>query len=713
MNLRKPVQAVIAVCAASLMLFLAALVPAYAQNKSDITIDDVLERRHVVVRSVDWVDSTTLYAQIRSSSGETTFQTIYSNGRKEPGLSSIAVDTPSAKAILGGSLSPSNDRLVSRVDGEWRVQEFSTLIENSLDLPALPEGVPTAYGWHKIDWAEDGSRVAISEMYDGRQEMLATPEEVEINGVKIQETSPDSDHQIIRATRIIVTDGTGRDAISVSVFPGCYSAGHSFSNRYELFVALTCFETGTPHTRILRMEPDTGVYEEIYRVNSILQESHPKVSPDGKMLAFPLPADGSGWATFLDLGIIDAQTGQVVHRLLPSSDQGITTATDYYWSKDSLSVYVRARSAGLDEVWALSLSGNHQRLMAGDRRRYGMALSPSRDKLSYLTIDGYGYRDVRVFDIAAGQEEIYYVIDDPKEQFNFGRWQQIEWESDDSIRPKGWLITPPNFDPMQKYPLYVDVHGNGTGSDLYLFAPLTLSVANGPLEWHAFAALGYVVFVPDYRMTGNYGPEPIIKARETRIDAIVFDAKDVVTGVNHVVSLGFIDSNRIAMMGHSMGGPRVFKALTDAPTLFAAGVLNESSALDRRSILELASSGPMTGTDSNRYVRTWLGPDIGDDPEPYKANHVLDAVKIETPTLFLRGGYGGKISSSVYASHETAFTLIRQAGTPTRYFTFLDEGHTYSTPEAAGVAFDLVTDWLAEHMPAEPGDPDYIGAVAD
>jgi len=536
-------------------------------------------------------------------------------------------------------------------------------------------------------------------MYDGRRRDGAQVRTETINGVRLEETAPVPDEVSVQITRLIAADLVIGETIGSWIFTGCTSAGHSFSRGPLLYVTLTCFEDTVAHTKLMRINLDTGTPEEIFRADAILQDSHPRLSPDGRYVAFALNDDGSNWAAFMDLAILDASTGEIVQRLRPGPDQGLTPSNGYFWAADGNAIYVRARAAGLDEIWSLSLSGERRRLAGGERRRYGMSVSPDGARLSYITADGYGYRDVRTLDVATGQETVYAVVDDPAADYNLGHWEQIEWASDGGIRPKGWLIKPPAFDPEKRYPLYVYVHGNGIGSDLYLDGAFTGSLSGGPLEWHALAALGYLVFVPDYRMSGNYGPGPIRQSQKERLDGAVYDARDVISGVKHLVSLGSVDPGRIAIMGHSAGGPRTFKALTDEPGLFAAGILNDSSPLDLQSVIQSASTGSRTGSDFNRFLRRLLGPELSEEPGPYKVNYVLDAVNIRTPTLILRGGYGGAVSPTQYVSHELAFTLIRQSGVPAKYITFLDQGHTYTTPEAAIIAFGLVTDWLAEHMP--------------
>lgn len=688
--------------------------PGAAQDRPRITIDDVVDRSRPGLRTIGWLGSESLYARIRSTTGETYLKKFQAGGPAGLDLTAaFDADDLDRTIVRTTSIAPDGERLVSFVDGQWKILNLATKLQSTLIAPELPTGLPENFAWNRIDWAEDGGSVAISEMYDARGRSTAKDNTIEINGVRLQETASVSDRIVVLNTRLLLASIAGDGNMNSWVFPGCTSAGHSFSMQSELFVTLTCFEVDVPHTKIIRINPVTEEYEEIFRASAILQGSHPRISPDGKLLAFALNDDSSNWDGFVDLAIIDSKTGEIVLRLRPSMNKGLAPSSDYYWSADGKSIYVTARASGLDEIWSLSLSGTHQLLAGGDRRRYGMSVSPDGTKLSYTTMDGYGYRDVRKLDTETLNEEIYYVIDDPMSDFTLGNWQQIEWESTNGIRPKGWLITPPDFDPVDQYPLFVYVHGNGTGSDLYLSGAFTGTISGGPLEWHALATLGYIVFVPDYRMSGNYGPEPIKQSRSDQVDGALFDARDVITGVKHLISHGYVDPNSIAIMGHSLGGTRAFKVLIDEPGLFSAAILNDSSALDLRSMLEGASSGTRTGSNFNRFLRMTYKSELAEDPEPYKKNYVLDAVRIQTPTLFLRGGYGGEASPTKYASHETAFTLIRQAGVPARYITFVDEGHTYSTPEAALVAFDLVMGWMAEHMPARQDGADFVAQQSE
>lgn len=128
------------------------------------------------------------------------------------------------------------------------------------------------------------------------------------------------------------------------------------------------------------------------------------------------------------------------------------------------------------------------------------------------------------------------------------------------------IYKPSNFDANTKYPLVLDVYG-GPGAQ---------SVYNqwGVSAWHQYLVHnGYVVIQVNNRGGGGYGKD---------FEKIVYknlghhEAQDFADAAKHMVSLGYVDDENIAIRGHSYGGyissftilnhPDVFKvALVGAP----------------------------------------------------------------------------------------------------------------------------------------------------
>lgn len=87
-------------------------------------------------------------------------------------------------------------------------------------------------------------------------------------------------------------------------------------------------------------------------------------------------------------------------------------------------------------------------------------------------------------------------------------------------------------------------------------------------EQDALARAGYVVLHTDYRGHAGSGPTSVLD-RETRLGY----TEDVITAVHTVAALPYVDADRLALLGRSMGGGITLNALVSKPGLVDAAVL--------------------------------------------------------------------------------------------------------------------------------------------
>jgi len=139
----------------------------------------------------------------------------------------------------------------------------------------------------------------------------------------------------------------------------------------------------------------------------------------------------------------------------------------------------------------------------------------------------------------------------------------VEVKAPDGALLYGRLIKPKGFEAGKKYPLLVDVYGG----------PRAQTVVN---RWYGaanmeqlFAQRGYVIWMLDGR--GSFG-------RGHRWETAVFhnfgekELEDQKTGVQHLISLGFIDPAKVGIQGWSYGGYMTTYAMVHAADVFAAGI---------------------------------------------------------------------------------------------------------------------------------------------
>ena len=132
----------------------------------------------------------------------------------------------------------------------------------------------------------------------------------------------------------------------------------------------------------------------------------------------------------------------------------------------------------------------------------------------------------------------------------------------DGTQLYGRLIRPVGFEPGKKYPAVVIVYGG----------PRSQQVRNAwaGLDWdQVLAHRGFVVWQLDNRGSSGRGHQ---------FEAPVFrnlgaaELRDQQEGIEHLISLGFVDRDRLGMYGWSYGGFMTLYTVTHAPGLIKAAI---------------------------------------------------------------------------------------------------------------------------------------------
>jgi dipeptidyl aminopeptidase/acylaminoacyl peptidase len=124
-----------------------------------------------------------------------------------------------------------------------------------------------------------------------------------------------------------------------------------------------------------------------------------------------------------------------------------------------------------------------------------------------------------------------------------GEEEEITWKSADGRMVGGILVKPVGYQPGRKYPLVVAIHGGPASADLLTF--------NGGYGSQVYAGAGYAVLKPNYRNSTNYGQRHKI---ESQGDYFTKGYQDIMTGVDHLIAQGVVDSTQMGVFGWSAGG---------------------------------------------------------------------------------------------------------------------------------------------------------------
>jgi dienelactone hydrolase len=238
---------------------------------------------------------------------------------------------------------------------------------------------------------------------------------------------------------------------------------------------------------------------------------------------------------------------------------------------------------------------------------------------------------------------------------NWGTAEMIKYKSLDNKDLEGILYKPANFDPSKKYPMITYFYEKMADQIYRYNIP---QPARSSINFSYYPSNGYCVFVPDivYK-TGQPG--------QSAYDCIL-------PGIKKVIEMGFVDSTRLGVQGHSWGGYQIAWLVTKTNIFRAAEagapVANMTSAY----------GGIRWETGNSRqaqYERTQsrIGVTLWDNPQKYLENSPLFYLpNVKTPVLMMHNDDDGAVPW--YQGIEM-FMGLKRLGKPVWMLNYNGEKH--------------------------------------
>ncbi len=428
----------------------------------------------------------------------------------------------------------------------------------------------------------------------------------------------------------------------------------------------------------------------------------PAFSPDGRWLA------GVG---ILDANALDDVSPGVVIGPADGSDQARALAPDLDrpigpWADTDLNGWINSgtrRPVWADERTIVALvsnrgrvvpwrfpvdteSGGHggdpERLVKADAACWTLAVARRAPDGPLVTVTGtLGTRAQDLMVIRDG------VFDTPAPIGS--RWQhRYAWPSMRLVEAHGpggpietWIASPDGAG-GEALPTVIDIHGGPLGA----WAPTP------SLEVALLCARGYRVLLPNIRGSQTYGAEWI---RPQLGDWGGVDAADVHVALDHAISLGLVDPDRVGVLGLSYGGFMVHW-LIGTSTRFGAAV-SENGVANQISAWANSDTGP-------EYCRTSL---LGDPFSPegvfklWGQSPLRHINSIETPLLMFQADADEQCPR---ADNEQLFTALRLRRKEVEMILYPDEYHVYATTGRPDRRIDRMTrmlDWFDRFLKPE------------
>jgi len=367
----------------------------------------------------------------------------------------------------------------------------------------------------------------------------------------------------------------------------------------------------------------------------------PHYSPDGRCLAFVRSTDPPRWAGIDRIVLLTRQSGEA-RELPPTFDE-------------------RPRLLG----W----SGDSTHLMFTEARGIAnVVYAESWDEAP----EAY----ILKLDETVPQRVSGANLDLPK--LPLGETKRVAWKAADGLDIEGLLTYPVDYQPAKHYPLVLVIHGGPTG----VFQDSFLG-RYGLYPYATFAARGYAVLRVNPRGSGGYG-------RTFRFanmnDWGGKDYADLMAGVDHVISMGVADPDRLAVMGWSYGGFMTSWVVTHTHRFKAAAV--------GAGVTNLWS---FTGTsDIPSFLPDYFSGEPWNNFDGYFNHSPMAFVKgVTTPTLILHGEADVRVPTT--QGYEFYNALKRQ-GVVTKMVVYPRTPHGPREPKFLLDIMQRHVDWVDKYV---------------
>jgi len=424
-------------------------------------------------------------------------------------------------------------------------------------------------------------------------------------------------------------------------------------------------------TDIWIVSVDNGAVEKVFENTG--PDYSPAWSPNGRYLAWRSTFRYNYESDNYDIMVKDFKENQT-ENLTEAFDRMIY---DLKWHPNGKEIIFLADDQGNYNLYSVSrnkkkieplVEGQH-RIRQWDVSSDGKAIVLSRNKVNLPDeIYSVSYKKKTM-------RRISYCNDELLKAVRLQDAVSVYFEGDRGTQIQGWYITPPDFDPNQKYPLILNIHGG----------PKLMYSNQFTYEFQLAAAQGYIVFYCNPRGSQGYGQE---FTDEVTLDYGGSCYRDIMAGIDHMISLGFVDENRLGVTGLSFGG-WMTSWIIGHTDRFKAAI----------PVAPFVNMFSFYGTTDEQFFPEW---DFGGPPytpelrEIYEKNSPLNnATNFKTPTLILHGEADWRCHIT---EGEQLFTALKKMGVPAALARFPNEPHVFEQPNHIEAALRMKLDWWEKYI---------------
>jgi dipeptidyl aminopeptidase/acylaminoacyl peptidase len=441
-----------------------------------------------------------------------------------------------------------------------------------------------------------------------------------------------------------------------------------------------------------RNEPDHWMQSDISEVDveskavktladGKVSERSPKYSPDGKLLAFVRGSMVRNWVPEGRLVVKNLASSQE-HTLALTQDEFGRGSNLLGFGADSDRVFFTETQGTRNVLVSLALDGKPENLGFPDSGTVsssgGVRLNAAGTHIGLSAESVDKAVEVYLFDVKKRRAARSSDIHEELRTHSFARTELIRWKSKDGREIEGLLTYPLGYQEGRRVPLALVIHGGPMG----VFTE-TFIGARGLYPIATFAMEGYAVLRPNPRGGSGYG----LEFRKANFDDWGGgDYEDIMAGVDHVIEMGVVDPDRMAVMGWSYGGFMTSWVIGQTDRFKAACV--------GAAVTNLWS---FTGTsDILDFLPGYFNGEPWENFDGYRKHSPMSYVQnVKTPALVLHGERDLRVP--ILQGYEF-YNALKRRGVKTKMVVYPRQPHGPREPKFLLDVAKRHLAWMEEHI---------------
>ncbi|HKD06386.1 MAG TPA: S9 family peptidase [Bryobacteraceae bacterium] len=398
-------------------------------------------------------------------------------------------------------------------------------------------------------------------------------------------------------------------------------------------------------------------------------DNSPSYSPDGKYLAYRSQQRAGYESDKWRLMVLERATGKIS---IPTDaiDRSVDSFT---WARDSKRLFFTVVDRGHEAIQFVNMEGGGvTTAVSGASFLDDMQFSPDGKTMVFTQQSGNAPSEICKATSGSGAAvPLTHLNDNLLGQYQLTALEDFWVTGAENTQVQSFLVKPPGFNPAQKYPVLMLIHGGPQGE----------WGESWTYRWNAqvFAGAGYVVVMPNPRGSIGYGQK---FTDDINQDWGGKPYDDIMAVTDYVAKLPYVDADRMAAAGGSYGGYMIDWMLGHT-TRFKC-LITHAGVYDLRS--EAESTEELWFPMWEFGGMPWDNPEVYDKWSPSKFTQ-----DFHTPTLVIHGELDFRIP---YTQGLQLYTALQLHKVPSELLIFPDEGHWVLKPQNSQLWYKTFLDWV-------------------